>query len=1162
MPRGLSHSIVVLSALCTCALALKSAGAAERQPVDFSREIRPILAKKCFACHGPDDEQRQAGLRLDQRDGAVAKLESGAVAIVPGKRDESELIRRITAAAESERMPPADTGITLEPPQIELLKRWVEEGASFAPHWAFVKPVRPALPPLDPAGWSKSGLDQIVLAGLKRHGLAPSPRADKYTLIRRASLDLRGLPPTPEEVELFISDQDTGAYERLLDRLLADPAYGERWARMWLDQARYADSRGYGSDPLRPTAWRYRDWVIDAFNANKPYDQFTIEQIAGDLLPGATLDQKVATAFHRNTMTNTEGGTDDEEFRVAAVKDRVDTTLQVWMGLTMGCAKCHNHKFDPIAQKEYYQFFAIFNQTADTDQPDDAPLIDAPTPEFETAVRLIDAQIAPLTQQLETDTPQVAAERAQWEESFRVDSQWQPLEFAEMKSAASATLTRQPDGSILAGGERGATDTYTLAAKTDMQGITAFRLEAIPDESLPGKGSGRADNGNFVLSQFSVTAQDAEKMSSPSVGRFVRIELPGKEKYLHLAEVQAFSGGENVAIKGTATQSSVDFGGEPRLGIDGNTDGDYYGAKSTFHTRQEDNPWWEVDLGDDKPIERLAVWNRTDGGTADRLSGYRIQLLDGKRQVVWQNEPLGIPSPSSEFSPSGIVAVKLSQAAADHSQHDFPVESAIKPGNLDKTGWSVGPRLTEPHEALFVAAQPLAVGKQTLLTFTLDQKFHMPGHTLGRFRLSITSDKNVLNRLKVPAEILAIVDTPADKRMPEQAAKLVVHYRSIAPLLKSLRDQIAKLEKSKPAMPKISVMQELAGDKRRANYVMLKGNFLVKGESVEPALPSAFHGLPPDMALDRLAVARWLVHEDNPLSARVAVNRFWAQLFGSGIVETEEDFGIQGELPSNQELLDWLAVEFIDLKWDVKALLKTIMLSEMYCQSSRLTPEVLEKDPRNRLYSRGPRFRLEAEMVRDQALALSGLLSRKLKGPSVYPPQPEGLWQAAFNGERTWPTSKGEDRYRRGLYTFWRRTIPYPSMATFDAPSREVCALRRIRTNTPLQAFVTMNDPVYVEASQALARRIIREGGGTTQERAAWVLRLCLARPAAQPQIDAIVALYESELAHYKADAAAAEKLTTDPLGKLPDGMDAAEAAAWTVVANVLLNMDGVLMKG
>ena len=1162
MPRGLPKWFVGLNICWWWTLAVSSAGAVDRPPVDFAREIRPILAKKCFACHGPDEEHRQAGLRLDRREGAIAPLESGTTPIVPGKSSESELTRRITAADDSERMPPADTGITLEPPQIKLLKRWIDEGASFAPHWAFVKPMRPAQPPLDPAGWAKNGLDQIVLAGLKKHGLSPSPRADNFALIRRASLDLRGLPPTPQEVEQFVSDALPGAYERLLDRLLADPAYGERWARMWLDQARYADSRGYGSDPLRPNAWRYRDWVIDAFNANQPYDQFTVEQIAGDLLPSATLNQQVATAFHRNTMTNTEGGTDDEEFRVAAVKDRVDTTLQVWMGLTMGCAKCHNHKFDPISQKEYYQFFAIFNQTADTDQPNDAPLIDAPTREYVTAVRLIDAQIAPLRQQLETDTPQLAAERTKWEETLRVASQWQPLQLAEWKSAGNATLTRQADGSILVSGERPATDTYTLSAKTDVQGITAFRLETIPDESLPGKGSGRSDNGNFVLSQFSVTAQDAEKTSSPGVGRFVRIDLPGQSKYLHLAEVQAFSGGENVALKGIATQSSVDFDGQPRLGIDGNTDGDYHGAKSTFHTRQEDNPWWEVDLGGDKPIERLVVWNRTDGGTANRLAGYRIQLLDGQRQVVWQNEPLGIPSPSSEFSPSGVVAVKLSQAAADHSQQDFSVEAAIKPGNLDKTGWGVGPKMTEPHEALFVAAQPLSVGKQTLLTFQLDQKFHTAGHTLGRFRLSVTSDKNVLHRLKVPAEFLAIVDTPADKRTPEQTASLAAHYRSIAPLLKGLRDEIARLEKSKPAMPTISVMQELGADKRRPNYVMLKGNFLVKGESVEPALPSAFHGLAPEMPRDRLAVARWLIHPDNPLTARVAVNRLWAQLFGSGIVETEEDFGIQGELPSNQELLDWLAVEFIDLKWDVKALLKTIMLSETYCQSSRVTSEALAKDPRNRLYSRGPRFRLEAEMVRDQALALSGLLSGKLKGPSVYPPQPDGLWQAAFNGERTWPTSKGEDRYRRGLYTFWRRTIPYPSMATFDAPSREVCALRRIRTNTPLQAFVTMNDPVYVEASQALARRIIREGGGATQERAAWALRLCLARPAAQPQIDSVVALYESELAHYKTDAAAAENLATDPLGKLPEGMDAAEAAAWTVVANVLLNMDGVLMKG
>ena len=1136
--------------------------AAQQPPVDFAREIRPILAKKCFACHGPDEEHRQAGLRLDERQGAIQQLDSGAQAVVPGKSGDSELVRRVTAKDDSERMPPADSGITLEPAQIELLKRWVDEGASYAPHWAFVKPVRPMLPPVKQQDWPKIGLDYLVLSKLEQAGLQPSPRADKYTLIRRASLDLRGLPPTPEEVDAFLADEDPRAYERMLERLLADPAFGERWARMWLDQARYADSRGYGSDPLRPNAWRYRDWVIDAFNANKPYDQFTIEQIAGDLLPNATLDQKVATGFHRNTMTNTEGGTDDEEFRVAAVKDRVDTTMVVWMGLTMGCAKCHTHKFDPISHKEYYSFYAIFNQTADTDRPDDAPFVNAPTQQYENRIRLIDEQISQVRKKLEAETPELVAERAKWEQGLLVAPQWQPLQFTELKSAGNATLSQRDDRSILVSGEKPPTDTYTLSATTDLGGITAFRLESIPTETLPGKGAGRADNGNFVLSRISVTAQDAEKKTEPTKGRFVRIELPGEAKWLHLAEVQAFSGGVNIALQGTASQSSVDFDGPANLAIDGKTDGDYFGAKSTFHTKQEDNPWWEVDLGSDQAIERLMVWNRTDGGTQQRLAGYRIQLLDSERKVVWQQEPLGIPAPSSEFSPSGLVSVALSQAAADHSQPDFPVEAAIKSDQLEKTGWAVGPKTAEPHQAIFVAAQPLAVGKTTLLTFTLDQKFSMPAHTLGSFRMSVTSDKNVLDRIKVPAEILAIVDLPASQRTPEQTARLAAHYRSISPLLKPLREEIAGLEKSKPPMPTVAIMEELPPDKRRDNYVMLKGNFLSKGEAVQPALPASLHPLPAEMPLDRLAVARWLMHADNPLTARVAVNRFWAQLFGVGIVETQEDFGTQGELPSNQALLDWLAVEFVDLKWDIKGLLKTIMLSETYCQSSRVSPEALEKDPSNRLFSRGPRFRLEAEMVRDQALALSGLLSRRMKGPSVYPPQPDGLWQAAFNGERTWPTSTGEDRYRRGLYTFWRRTIPYPSMATFDAPSREVCALRRIRTNTPLQAFVTMNDPAFVEASQALARRIVKEGGSTPGERAAWALKLCLVRPATQPQIDAVTALYESELAHYQTDPAAAEKLATDPLGTLPEGMNAAEAAAWTVVANVLLNLDGVLMKG
>ena len=1131
--------------------------------VDFAREIRPLLAKKCFACHGPDDEHREGGLRLDIQEGATKKLETGAVAVVAGKSGESELVRRILSADDNERMPPKATGITLTEEQKALFKRWIDEGASYAPHWAYVKPVRSPLPEVKQKDWPKSPIDFFILAKLEQAGLSPMPPADKYTLIRRVSLDLRGLPPTPQEVEEFVKDTDPKAFEKLVDKFLADPAYGERWARMWMDQARYADSRGYGSDPLRPNIWRYRDWIIDAFNSNKPYDQFTTEQIAGDLLPSATLDQKVATAFHRNTMTNTEGGTDDEEFRVAAVKDRVDTTMQVWMGLTMGCAKCHNHKYEPITQKEYYQFYALFNQTADSDKGDDAPFIPAPSSQYEEQLKGYETQLASLKQKLEVASPELVAEQAKWEEGYRVAPTWQNLELIEATTLSGATLKKLEDGSLLAGGTVPPTDVYSVKAKSAVSGITAFRLETIPDDSLPGKTAGRAGAGNFVLTRFAVTAQDTQKLGQNATARFVRVELPGKPRILHLAEVQVFSGGENAAVKGKATQSSTDYGGPANLANDGNTDGKFYESKSVCHTKQEDNPWWEVDLGSDKPLDKIVVWNRMDASTETRLQGYKVLALDAARNVVWQTSPPDVPRPSSEFVPSGVVSVALSQAIADHSQEMFPVANAIKSPASESTGWGIGPQLDKPHQAVFVAAAPVAVAKEMLLTFTLEQKSKFEQHLIGRFRLSVTTDKNVTSRLGLPAEILAIIDTPADKRTPEQQQKLASHYRTLAPSLKSVRDEIASLEKNKPAMPTVPVMQELADNAKRPSYIMLKGNFLAKGDAVEPSLPIAFHKLAAEMPKNRLMVAQWLLSPENPLTARVAVNRFWAQLFGGGIVETEEDFGIQGEQPSHPELLDYLALHFQDdLKWDMKALLKSIVMSQTYQQSSKVTSEALAKDPRNRLLSRGPRFRLEAEMVRDQALSLSGLLSRKMHGPSVYPPQPEGLWQAAFNGERTWQTSKGEDRYRRGLYTFWRRTVPYPSMATFDAPSRETCSLRRIRTNTPLQAFVTMNDPAYVEASQALARRIMKEGGATPQDRAAFALKLCLVRPPNPAQVESLLALYQSELAHFQSDAAAAKKLATDPIGPAPEGMSEAELAAWTVVANVMLNLDGVMMKG
>lgn len=756
---------------------------AAAEPVDFNRDIRPILSKNCYACHGQGTANPAGKLRLDRREFATQTLKKGRIAIVPHAPERSELVRRVGASDDDVRMPPSENGNRLTPSQVALLTRWIAEGAPYAEHWAFVKPQRPPLPAVQDRSWPRHDLDYFVLARLEKEGLQPAEEADRYTLFRRASLDLRGLPPTPQEVDAFARDTHPDAYEKAVERFLEDPAYGERWARTWLDLARYADSAGYGSDPLR-TIWRYRDWVIDAFNKNERFDRFTIEQLAGDLLPNPTLEQRMATAFHRNTMTNTEGGTDREEFRVAAIKDRVDTTMQVWMGLTMGCAKCHSHKYDPITQAEYYRFFALFNQSADNDQPDERPTLPAPTPEIAEQNQRIDAQIAGLKQRLGTPTPQ------------------------------------------------------------------------------------------------------------------------------------------------------------------------------------------------------------------------RVAALVLQRSLL------------------------------------------------------------------------------------------------------------------PPADVLVILS------------------------------EMGKLNQARPAVPTLPVMMELPPNQRRETHIMVKGNFLTPGDKVEAGLPAALPALPKGAALNRLGVAEWLVSPENPLTARVAVNRYWAQVWGSGLVETEEDFGTQGELPSHPKLLDWLATEYVRLGWDTKAFLKMLLTSAAYRQSSKVTPEKLAKDARNRLLSRGPRFRLEAEMVRDQALALSGLLSRKMGGPSVFPPQPPGLWQAAFNGQRTWATSSGADRHRRGLYTFWRRTIPYPSMTTFDAPSREICTVRRIRTNTPLQAFVTLNDPVYVEAAQALARRIVTEGGATTAERARYGLRLCMCRPPKEEQVGQALALFSGAKEHYGQDGKAALALATDPLGPVPAGMKADELAA------------------
>ncbi|PHS19019.1 MAG: hypothetical protein COA78_01250 [Blastopirellula sp.] len=932
--------------------------AVAEQPVDFAKDIRSILSRKCFQCHGPDEEHQEAGLRLDDQQIATSELESGLTAIVAGDISESELINRITSDDESEMMPPPEVGERLSDKEVKLFKRWITEGAKFAKHWSFDNPKKSPLPKVSNKKWVRSPIDNYVLSKLEAAGIKPAAEADRTILIRRLSLAITGLPPTLAEVDHFVANESVDAYEQLVDRLLEKNAYGERWARVWLDMARYADSAGYAQDPAR-TIWKYRDWVIQSLNSNMPYDQFTIEQLAGDMLENPTEDQLIATAFHRNTMTNSEGGTNDEEFRNAALVDRVNTTIAVWMGLTMECAQCHSHKFDPISQEEYFQFFAILNNTEDADRGNEAPTLSNYTPE-----------------QLKRQE--------------------------ELKQQVSATTKEIED----------------------------YKKSNPAEVKLP---------------------------EGPLKVKYVRVENMGKGVFLSLAEVQVFAGEENLAIKGTATQITTDFGGPPKLAIDGNTDGDYTTAKSTTHTKAEDNPWWELKLKESTLIDKVVVWNRTDGGVGNRLKDYRVIALDEQRKPVWVHRSKEYPNPSDEYA--------IPQDAKD---------------------------LTKEQQQ------------------------------------SIASYDNIVS--------------------PE-----------LEVLTKKLENQKKQLAGIKPITTPI--MRELMGDKRRKTQIQIRGNYQIKGDEVSAGVLQNFHEFPADKEPTRLTMAQWIASEKNPLTARVVVNRYWEQLFGIGIVETSEDFGSQGELPSHQELLDYLAVDFVEHGWDVKRLIKQIVVSSTYRQTAEATPHKLEVDSRNRLFSRGPRFRLSAEMIRDQALAVSGLLSKKMLGPSVRPPQPQLGIKAAFGGSTDWQTSPGEDRYRRGLYTSWRRTTPYPSMATFDAPSREVCLIRRVQTNTPLQALVTLNDSVYIEAAQALARRLHAEGGKTLEEQATYAFRLSLARYPSDIERDRLVTLFQAASEHYAAEPEQAMFIATEPLGPLPENMKAVDLASWTLVCNVLMNLDEYLSR-
>ncbi|MDB5348846.1 MAG: type protein [Planctomycetota bacterium] len=1165
MPYSTARPVAVLFLALVAATSSGGISAASDKtvrPIDFNRDIRPILSNACFACHGPDANKRKGlktPLRLDTEQGAFADL-GGHFALIRGNPDESEAIRRISSGDANEVMPPARSGKKLTPKEVEILTEWVKQGAVYAKHWAYVKPVRPPLPDVRDVKWPRNPIDRFLLARLEREGWNPSQEADKTTLIRRLSLDLTGLPPGLDEVDQFINDPRPDAYEKLVDRLLAKPAYGEYWARMWLDLARYADSAGYADDPAR-TIWPYRDYVVRSLNANKPFDQFTVEQLAGDLLPNATDDQLIATAFHRNTLTNNEGGTNDEEFRSVAVVDRVNTTMSVWMGTTIACAQCHDHKYDPLSQEEYFRLYAFFNNTEDADRGDESPILPLYSDEQKRQKAEWVAEVAKLETTLRTPTPELLAAQERWERSLANDLFVTALKPTVLTARSGAKLALKDDQSILAE-SRDKTDVYTVESPLPSPRLTALRLEALPHDSLPNKGPGYAA-GNFVVSRVKATIRPPS--NSRKSGQYVRIELPGKGKYLSLAEVQVFNEAENIAPKGTARQSGTAYDGPAQKAIDGNTDGRYESAKSTTHSDGGDDPWWEVDLKAEQPIDKIAIWNRTDNNLQGRLSDFRVIILNARREPVWTQTVAIAPNPSVELSPIGEREIPFKSALADYSQTGFEAANVLDGKDTASRGWAIGGGTGASHSLTLIPAMAVEkIEPGSTLKVTIEQIYKMEKHTLGRFRLTMSDDDRAGESARSPASILAILRTTPEKRSDAQKAELTRYYlESIAPELKVPRDRLAALKTQLSGLrpsTTLPVLRELTSAARRKTKIQHRGNFMDLGAEVTEGVPAAFPPLPSDAPANRLTLARWLVSGDNPVTPRVIANRYWDALFGIGLVPTSEDFGSQGELPTHPELLDWLATEIVANRWDLKAFLKLIVSSAAYRQRSAITPEMSVRDPENRLVARGPRFRLPAETIRDQALFVSGLLSPKMYGPPVKPPQPSSGLSAAFGGGIDWETSKGEDRYRRGLYTTWRRSNPYPSMTTFDAPNREVCLVRRSRTNTPLQALVTLNDPVYVESAQALSRRMV-SGGKSPAEKARLGFRLCLARQASEEEVSRLVALFETSFAEFSKDRAKALKLATEPIGPAPKDADVAELAAWTVVGNVLLNLDEMLMK-
>lgn len=1043
----------VLSVFCGSACLAVSAVSQAAPKVDYSRDIQPLFAEHCLECHGPDASK--GGLVLTTAMGAGKVLKSGEKGVVPGDVAHSAVIARVTTTDLDDRMPPKEKK-PLKPHEIELLKAWIEQGAKYDLHWAYKPVVQPKVPELAgsmgrgagskadstqnstlgaPSSMLAHPIDAFVRAKLAEKRIAPSDEADAYTLIKRASYDLLGLPPEPELVARYLKKADTKkgkgphlssqSYSELIDELLQSPHYGERWGRHWLDAARYADSDGYEKDRPRPDAWRYRDWVIRAVNEDVPFDQFTIEQLAGDLLPDATAEQIVATAFHRQTLTNTEGGTDQEQFRNEAVMDRTETTGAVWLGLTVGCARCHSHKYDQISQKEYYQLFSFYNNGDEVTRQ--VPTSPEAWAQYEKANGDAAKKLVPLQKKLDAAKAALPSKLPEWEKGVqvrlaearakKVQPTFAPLVVSQVTAESKAKFQKLGDGSYLASGKTPKTDGYVIEIAASEKPLTALKLEVLPDASLPGKGPGRSKNGNFVLSELRV-------------------------------------------LRGRSLTEATEV---------------------TVH------------------------------------------------------------------SPS-----------ADYEQKGFAAKDALD-GNA-QSGWGVSGKLGVAHNLTVQLAEPV-VGQGMKLFVKLEQRYEKAAeHVIGRFRLLGSSE--VTEASIAPAEVVKILGEEPKRRNPVVIKPLWDWLEKVdADVIAAARE----LENAKAKLPKPPLMDARVIAQRtvspRATHVLHRGDFLQPAEEVVPAALSVLPPVKtsePKVRPTRLDFARWLVSKDNPLTPRVTVNSIWAKLFGEGLVKTTADFGVRGMKPTHPELLDWLAAEFMDQGWSRKKLLKLIMTSATHKQESRNREELADIDPKNELLWRQNRLRVEGEVVRDLYLAASGLLSPKVGGPSVFPPMPPDIAALSYAGNFSWKTSEGEDRYRRGLYTFFKRTAPHPDLTTFDCPDANTTNVKRTVSNTPLQALTTLNAEAFAEAAQAMSRRLLTESLKSDDDRLARAIQLCLTRPPSERELTTLRKLLAESRSYYKAHADEA----TAAIGKyFIKGIDRTESAAWVATARIVLNMDEFITR-